>query len=302
MSSAVNRSNSLNKANKPNLLFAVPAELLLEILRHLPARDLLTLRYVGSGIRRFVEEHKVSLSRPIQVRERARLHAQLQALDFTGITLDKAIRRYFSVFGGSPLADADDYSDRRLVCTYAAHNPRLRLDEYEVSGMTYAVMDLSEWILDSSRDSETWPGFRSELVDTMEKYRDVLVPDVRRDSRARRDEFISAFRERHVPWLSKTVLSPVLLSVIRDPIEVSDYAQEEESELLQIDRTMVQQIGLPMPPRFIDWTRQFRFAYKLRLSYGYWIHNRVDSSMQRKEEVDALDLASFLEELEVRFF
>lgn len=94
-------------------------ELAVEILSYLPAAELARAKQVCRGWRVFVETHQDRLSHLSLRRSRLRLAAHLDYMDFKGIEILEAIRRWFSHYGVRSIHRHDTF--HYLVASFAQH-------------------------------------------------------------------------------------------------------------------------------------------------------------------------------------
>ncbi len=105
MASVTEKFNTLNigatPASYPSkpTLFGVPAEVKLKIIGRLDPKEIQRARQLSSQFKALVDEHKISLAKPPQDKEIARLKAFLDYHDYTGLSLLEALTRWTDHWG-----------------------------------------------------------------------------------------------------------------------------------------------------------------------------------------------------------
>ncbi|KAK5127330.1 hypothetical protein LTR85_006669 [Meristemomyces frigidus] len=107
-----------------DFLSRLPAELLLEVLEHLPsAHDLAAVRQVNHVFNRMVSGYENQLAAKLTRAHQSCLEADLRLLDCNDIDLQTAIRHYVQVFG--PVFDFVDDMECRIALAFCfyRHQP-----------------------------------------------------------------------------------------------------------------------------------------------------------------------------------
>jgi hypothetical protein len=125
----------------------LPIELECIIYSHLSIRDLsnLTLTYPGSAYILGDDSNSRQVAREIIARDTQHLRDQIEYLNFTGMSLVTAFRRYIRKYGLQRHTNYVPYC-LRFSRAYLQANQGLYRDEYEVRSFVITALMISDWL------------------------------------------------------------------------------------------------------------------------------------------------------------
>ena len=150
----------------------VPSELLLGIVEKLPAAEWLSLRLVNRRFREVVDRNIKHLSKAVLRRERTRMEIEVSRFDFTGLALDTALRRFFTIFDYQPVLSGAIMNAAKYFASIYVHCNSGVFSESEVAEATRWLLVWNDVTL-AREDPEfitVPPGFLDETVAKFRRY------------------------------------------------------------------------------------------------------------------------------------
>lgn len=164
----------------PGHFSKLPAEIIGEIGQHLRPKEVVTLKAIDRRTRQLVQASEEHIAAAIIQQQRHRLDKEAKRLDFEGVTLDDAMRRWTADFGCLWKKTSDSWTVDLLFCqSYMKANPHLRgkVDDIDVSEMIVCLLDVSRWFESRIYQPEMWfsPDQWGRLMSDIWDDRHVLV-------------------------------------------------------------------------------------------------------------------------------
>ena len=149
---------------KTIILSQLPSEILLRILSHLSAIEILTLRGVTSRFRALVSRYERSICRPRIKQNTLRLRRDLNYANLSGIPRSEAIRRFITLYlcpclflrhdvpGGLHL----EHLSAAFMQEYQLHNP-FKYTSRDLSRWAWLTLQIDQWLQYRELDIEARP-------------------------------------------------------------------------------------------------------------------------------------------------